>query len=126
MTVVPAAYLVLKMGGVPWSAFVVYLLISAIAYITTLFIVLPQIHMDVKDYSLNVLRPCSLVLILSLITPFVMKQLTDSGIIYSLLTVAITVTSTGVLCYKIGIDKGMRIHIKKKMLSKIKKGSIEV
>lgn len=119
--VVPAAYVVLKMGGAPWTVFVAYLVISILAYIATIRIVLPLIHMDMKDYTLHVLKPCSLVLLLSLIIPAIMKQLTDTGIELSLLTIAITVISTGVLCYAIGIDKEMRVMIKGKVYKLIGK-----
>jgi O-antigen/teichoic acid export membrane protein len=119
--IVPAAYIVLKMGGAPWTVFVVYLLITVLAFIATIRIVLPQIYMNMKDYALHVLKPCSLVLLLSLITPALMKQLTDRGIGLSLLTIAITVISTGALCYTIGLDKGMRVMIKEKVYKLIGK-----
>lgn len=119
--VVPAAYIVLKIGGAPWTVFAVYLLISILAYIVTIRIVLPQIHMSMKDYTLHVLKPCLFVLLLSLIAPVIMKQLTDTGIWLSLLTITITVISTGVLCYTIGIDKEMRVMIKEKVYKIIKK-----
>ena len=119
--VVPAAYIVLKIGGAPWTVFAVYLLISILAYIVTIRIVLPQIHMSMKDYTLHVLKPCLFVLLLSLIAPVIMKQLTDTGIWLSLLTIAITVISTGILCYTIGLDKEMRVMIKEKVYKIIKK-----
>ena len=117
ITVVPAAYIVLKMGGAPWMVFAVYLVISILAYIATIRIVLPQIQMDLKDYSFHVLRPCAFVLFLSLITPVIMKQLTGSGILFSLLNIAITVVITGVLCFTFGIDNEMR----KLIISKARK-----
>ena len=119
--VVPTAYIVLKMGGAPWTVFVVYLLISVLAFIATICIVLPEIHMSMKDYTLHVLKPCLFVLLLSLIAPVIMKQLTDKGIWPSLLTITITVISTGVLCYTIGLDKEMRVMIKEKVCKVIKK-----
>jgi hypothetical protein len=119
--IVPVAYIVLKMGGAPWTVFVVYLLITVLAFIATIRIVLPQIYMNMKDYALHVLKPCSLVLLLSLITPAIIKQLTDTGIGLSLLTIAITVISTGALCYTIGLDKGMRVMIKEKVYKLIRK-----
>ena len=117
ITVVPAAYVVLKMGGVPWMVFAVYLVISILAYIATIRIVLPQIQMDLKNYSFHVLRPCVCVLFLSLITPIFMKQLIGSGILFSFLTIAITVIITGVLCFTFGIDKEMR----KLIISKVRR-----
>ena len=121
ITVVPVAYLVLKMGGAPWSVFAVYLFIAVLAYIATLYIVLPQIHLDLKNYFHNVLRPCTLVLLLSIITPIMMKQLIGSGGIFSFLNIAMTVIATGVLCYTIGMDEGMRSLVKEKILSKFSK-----
>ncbi len=121
ISVVPAAYIVLKMGGAPWSVFVVYLIIAVIAFIATLYIVLPKIQMKFINYLYNVLKPCTVVLLLSLITPLVFKQLTNPGFISSILNIAITVVSTGVLCYTIGIDNEMRTLIKEKLLKIIGK-----
>jgi ABC-type proline/glycine betaine transport system permease subunit len=84
-------------------------------------IVLPEIHMSMKDYTFHVLKPCLLVLLLSLIAPIIMKHLTESGIWQSLMTIFITVVSTGVLCYTIGIDRGMRVLIREKVLKIIRK-----
>jgi O-antigen/teichoic acid export membrane protein len=115
--IMPAAYIVLKMGGAPWTVFVVYLLITILAYISIIQIVLPRIHMDMKDYFIHVLKPCACVLFLSLITPIIMKQLTGPGILFSFLTITITVIITGVLCFTLGIDKEMR----KLIISKVRK-----
>ena len=116
ITVVPAAYLVLAMGGLPWSVFAVYLLISVLAYIATLFIVLPKISMGVKDYISNVLIPCALVFVLSLIAPAAMKTLSLQGLLFSFLTIGVTVVCTGALCYTIGLDKEMRTLVKEKVM----------
>ncbi len=121
ISVVPVAYVVLKMGGAPWSVFAVYLLIAIIAFFATLYIVLPKIYLDFKDYFHNVLRPCIAVLLLSLISPMMMKLFTNSGMLYSFLNISITVVITGVLCYMIGIDKEMRILMKEKVLNIIGK-----
>jgi hypothetical protein len=44
-----------------------------------------------------------------------MKQLTGSGILFSLLNIAITVVVTAVLCFTIGTDKEMRKLIVRKV-----------
>ena len=116
LTIVPIAYVVLKMGGHPWSVFAVYLFISVLTYIVTLHITLRPIHLRIKDYSRNVLQPCALVLVLSLITPGIYKLLTGEGLLLSLLSITITVIATGVLCYTIGLDEDMRNLIKEKVL----------
>lgn len=123
ITVVPIAYLVLKMGGAPWSVFAVYLFIAVLAYIATLYIVLPKISLSIKDYTNNVLTPCALVFALSVITPIVMKLLAIPGLLFSFLTIGVTVVCTGLFCYFIGLDKEMRILVKEKTLSKFIKKS---
>lgn len=121
LTIVPLAYLVLKMGGRPWSVFTVYLCIVILTYIATLYITLPPIKLRLREYLNNVLRPCSIVMVISLIVPIALKMLTGDGILFSILNIAITVIATSILCYTIGIDKEMRGMIKEKISKIIKK-----
>jgi hypothetical protein len=63
------------------------------------------------------------VLALSLITPVVLKLMTGSGLLLSLLTITVTVIATAILCYTIGLDQGMRSLIKAKISSKFGKAN---
>lgn len=119
LTIVPVAYVVLRMGGAPWSVFAVYLAIVVLTYLATLRITLPPIKLNLKDYIVNVLRPSALVLALSLIAPVVMKLLMGSGMASSFLTIGVTVVCTGFICYSIGLDSEMRNLVREKVLSKI-------
>ena len=74
-----------------------------------------------KDYINNVLRPCSIVMVISLIVPVTLKLLTGYGILFSFLNITATVIATSVLCYTIGIDKEMKVMIKEKVYKIIKK-----
>ena len=121
LTIVPLAYIVLKMGGRPWSVFAVYLCIVILTYIATLYITLPPIKLKLRQYLNNVLGPCFIVMVLSLIVPIALKMLIGHGILFSILNIAITVIATSVLCYTIGIDKEMKVMIKEKVYKIIKK-----
>lgn len=121
LTIVPVAYIVLKLGGQPWSVFAVYLCISILTYAATLRITLPSIKLSLKNYLSNVLKPCIFVMVFSLITPAALKLLMGTGLLFSLLTIAITVIVTGILCYTIGLDEEMRYLIKEKVLCKFGK-----
>lgn len=121
LTIVPVAYVVLKMGGAPWSVFAVYLFIATMTFIVTLSITLPAVHLSLSRYLLHVIKPCAIVMALSLIAPVVMKLVTGTGMLFSLLTIIVTVTITGILCYTIGLDEGMRSLIKEKLLSRLSK-----
>lgn len=125
LTIVPVAYVVLKMGGCPWSVFAVYLSIVVLTFVATLCITLPPIKLSLKEYFFNVLKPCAIVLILSLIVPVVLKLLVGrDGMFLSFLIIIATVICTGALCYTIGLDKEMRILIKKKVTSLFSKKSV--
>jgi O-antigen/teichoic acid export membrane protein len=124
MTVVPVAYLVFKMGGAPWSVFVVYLFIAVLAYIATLYIVLPKISLSIRDYATNVLIPCALVFVLSVVSPIVMNLVAMPGMFFSILTIGVTVVFTGLFCYSLGLDKEMRILVKEKTIDKFFKKSV--
>lgn len=118
LTIVPLSYVVLKMGGQPWSVFVVYLCVAILTYIATLYLTLTKIRLSFVDYSKNFLKPCLLVFVLSLIIPIVFKTLMGTGFLSSLLMIIITVIATGILSYAIGLDEGMRILVKEKVFSK--------
>ena len=116
LTIVPVAYVVLKMGGYPWSVFAVYLCITLLTFGATLRITLPSIKLSLKSYAVHVLKPCVIVLMLSLIVPVALKLLMGTSLLLSLLTIAATVFSTGILCYTIGLDEEMRNLVREKVL----------
>lgn len=58
LVIVPISYLILKMGGEPYSVFVVHLCIGVIAFIVRLLIVKKLIGFSIKDYIFNALLPC--------------------------------------------------------------------
>lgn len=58
LVIVPISYLILKMGGEPYSVFVVHLCIGVIAFIVRLLIVKKLIGFSIKDYICNALLPC--------------------------------------------------------------------
>ena len=121
LTIVPIAYVVLRMGGYPWTVFAVYLFITMLTFGATLHITLPAVKLCLKSYSANVLKPCAIVLLLSLIVPAALKMQTGTSLLLSFLTIAATVASTAILCYNIGLDKGMRDLIREKVLKTLGK-----
>lgn len=117
LTVMPVSYVVLKMGGAPWSVFVAYLCIVSLAYAANLFIVLPMLKLRLIKYVIYAVKPCATVLLLSLIVPVSMKLLIEPSLLMSLLTIFLTVISTATLSYIFGLDDEER-HL---IASKIKK-----
>jgi len=108
LTIIPIAYVVLRMGGLPQSVFIVYLCIVILAYATILYIVLPMIHLKLADYLINTVKPCGIMFVLSLIIPVAMKMVLPAGLLPSLTIIALTVISTSILSLTIGLDEEMR------------------
>lgn len=108
LMIVPIAYIVLRMGGLPWTVFIVYLAIVIMSFVALLLIVLPMIKLSASDYFKHAVQPCAVVLFLSLFVPFGLKLLADNSFVYSLVTIFLTVISTSVLSFFYGIDKEMR------------------
>lgn len=117
----PIAYIVLKLGGAPYSVFWTAIGCMAVSEVASIFILKKRIDYSVKKYVLNVHIRCLLVTIISLIIPFIVKDriiLQGFGgffITGIMTTICITVTS-----YSIGLDKDLRRKInnilKKKLL----------
>ena len=117
LTIIPIAYIVLKLGGQPLSVFVVYLIVVVISYIAILMIVLPIIRLSFLDYVRFAVKPCVKVFLLSLIVPIAMKLLTNPGLVISILTIILMVISTALTSFKLGLD----VEERNLVLSKIRK-----
>ena len=124
LTILPISYIVLKMGGAPWSVFVVYLIIAVISFFVALYLVLPQIELVFSDYIRYAIMRCVLVMILSLIVPFLIKTLIESGSWVAILNIILTVITTTVFSYVFGLEVQEREKVKSKInaiVAKIKK-----
>ena len=116
MTIAPFAYLMLKMGGSPWTVYAIHLCIAIIAFGTRLYLTMPLIEMKIGAYFDAVVKRCGLVLILSLVLPYLLKQLSDSGLGFAIITIVLTLISTAIVCFIVGLD-GEERHF---VLAKIK------
>ena len=124
LTIVPISYVVLRMGGAPWSVFVVFLAVVIVAFFLNLYIILPMIQLKLKDYLRYALSRCALVLALSIIAPVIMHLVKVPGLLFSFLNIAVIVISTGVIAYSFGMETEERQIIADKVrgiVAKLKK-----
>ena len=125
LVIVPLAYLVLMMGGKPWSVYAVHLCIAVVAFCVRLRIVMPLIDLKIGEYIHNVLRRCGLVFLLAMAVPYAMKQLPYNGIGFSILNISLMVISTVVLSVTIGLEPQERKLVMEKVMAKLIKSTIE-
>lgn len=119
--ILPTSYFILLLGGPAWSVFAVYFVFVFFAYLLAIHIALPMIDMSIKEYLKMVVKPCLMVLLLSSILPLFMKILGSHGLLYSLLTIFVTIIGVIVACYYAGTTNDEKQLLKTYILTKVRK-----
>lgn len=104
LLILPIAYFVLKFGGAPWTVFAVYLIIAILSFIVNLYIALPMMELSLTDYVRYAIKPCTVVMLLSMVVPAIMHFLTTPSMGASLLNIALTVIATTTISFMFGLD----------------------
>lgn len=118
LVIVPIAYLVLKMGGRPWTVYFVHLCIAIVVFFVRIRIVMPLINLKIGEYIHHVWKKCGILLLLSVAVPIIMKLLPYNGVVFSILNIILTVSATVVLSFFIGLDSMERKMIMSKVMRK--------
>ena len=106
--VLPAAYIVLKLGGSPISVFITEIAVCAVAFIVRLLIVRSIIHFSLRAFFTNVLLRCVLVAITAVVVPFLLNMFIGDSIVSSLVVCAVSVMSASSATLLIGMTKNER------------------
>lgn len=115
ITIVPIGYLVLKLGGLPWSVFAVHLAVVVVACIINLRIILPLIELRFTDFLKHAVMRSILVLLLSLLVPFLVRWSTEPSLHMSIINILLTVICTTVLSFVFGLETEERRKVLKKI-----------
>lgn len=121
LSIVPIAYVVLKLGGVPASVYMVHLVICVIAFLARLWVVKPLIKLSIHQYFCSVILRCALVLAISLPLCLLVKHLLPDGILPTVIVCAVCVLVASVTSYMFGLDQGERQFVNTKSLELIHK-----
>lgn len=116
LSIVPIAYVVLKLGGSPASVYVVHLVICIIAFLTRLWVIKPMIKLSIRQYFSSVILRCTLVLAVSLPLCLLVKHLLPEGFLFTLIVCALCVLVASATSYMLGLDQGERQFINKKVV----------
>lgn len=117
--VLPAAYIVLKLGGSPLSVFVTEITVCAIAFVVRLIIVRSMIHLSLRDFFTNVVLRCFLVAIAAAIIPLSLNMIIGNSILSSLLVCAVSVISASAATLLIGMTRNERMTTIKVVRNKL-------
>ena len=121
LSIVPIAYVVLKLGGSPVSVYVVHLVICIIAFLTRLWVIKPMIKLSIRQYFSSVILRCALVLAVSLPLCLMVKRLLPVGILPTITVCAVSVLMSLVASYFLGLTSVERKFLQSKCLDIIHK-----
>lgn len=116
LAILPIAYIVLKLGGAPWSVFLVHFCVCCVAYIARLFIIRPMINLQISTFVKEVILRCAIVALAAIVTPMAAHLFFPKTIISSVTVIILSVVCAASSSFYLGLDSHERIVI----ISKIK------
>lgn len=118
LAILPISYVVLKLGGAPWSVFLVHFCVCCVAYITRLFIIRPMINLQIRLFVKEVILRCGLVSVIAVIVPMAAHLFLPKAISSSLIVIILSVGCAVLSSLYLGLD----VHEREVIISKVKSG----
>lgn len=111
LSIVPIAYLVLKLGGNPESVFVVHLVVCCIAFVIRLYIIRPLIKLNMLDFFKNVLGRAFAVTLISVVLSLSFKAILPEGIISAIIVCVVSACIVASVGFTIGMEASEKAFI---------------
>lgn len=123
LSIIPFAYIFLRAGGAPWTAFLVHLVVMIVAMGARLLIVCPMIRMTIAQFVKGAILPSMLVFIVALPIPLFLHFLFEYSKINSILIIFVSILSAGLASYLLGLSQVERSFVidKLQIINKFKK-----
>lgn len=115
LTIVPLAYVALKMGGEPYLVFIVHLIVALVAFVVRLMIVRNLVQVSVRKYIKCVILPCVCISVPSILISISVKSTLPNDLMGVFCVVCISCFSVVLCSYILGLTSGE----KKFVVSKI-------
>lgn len=104
LLIVPIAYVVLKMGGKPYTVFIVQLAVMSLVQIIRLFLVCHKIKMSKREYVHKVLLRVFIVAIVGAIVPTSLYFMMPQNILSFFVIIVVSVLSVLIISYSLGLN----------------------
>lgn len=115
LSIVPIAYVALKLGAEPYMVFAVHLFVAVLAFVARLTIVKNLISLSVHMYIITVILPCLFVVTPSVIFALGVKYIFPQGLVYAFTVILLSFLSVVSFSFLFGLTRNERKFI----LSKI-------
>lgn len=120
MAIFVVAWIVLRLGGAAYSVFIVAIVANIVMFFVRLYIVRNLIGLSVRRYIKQVIIPVVMVGFISILPSYLIHRTLPEGLIYSMISIVLSVVICLITMYYVGLEKYFRDRIKKTVLFKIK------
>ena len=114
LSIVPIAYIALKLGGNPESVYIVHFAICIIAFFARLWVVRPMIKLSVRQYMGCVIVRGAIVLFVSVTLSLTFKCFLPSSILSTISVFIMSALISLVTSYLLGLTQNERLFVKGK------------
>ena len=118
---VPLAWICFELGGEPYAAMIVYLVLIIIMQICRIYMVCNSIDMDIRQFYKDVVGRCLIALSIAAIPPLLLHQWLPESNYWHLCTFFISIITTMACIAFVGMNKYERTAIKSLLTSKLKR-----
>lgn len=121
LMIVPVSYVVLKLGGAPYSVFIVHICMSFLAFLMRLYLVRKLINYSIMMYWKNVLSRLIVVVIISVVFSLFVRAKMEPSLIRLIVLSLFSASAVLLLSYNIALLPNERALLKNKFQSIIQK-----
>ena len=115
LSIVPIAYIVLKLGGTPASVYIVYLCVAIVAFISRLLIIQPLINLSLRQYAQQVVMRIFLVTIFSFMAMLLTRAVLPVNSLGTMLVCVFSVVIVLIVSYTLGLTTNERTFVRQKV-----------
>lgn len=111
LSIVPIAYIVLRLGAEPYAVFIVHLVVAISAFIARIFIIRNMIKLSVREYILKAMLPCVSVALPSIGLSLAAKWLMPDGFVYAVIVILLACFMVATFSLLFGLSRNERTFI---------------
>ena len=115
LSILPISYVVLKLGGAPYSVFIVHLCVCFIAFVIRLFIIRLMIKLPLIPYFKQVVIRSLAVTVLAVILPLLLKMVLPETLWSFFLICVVCLVSVAIIAYCCGLSFSEREFVRSKL-----------
>ena len=121
LLILPVSYIVLKLGGAPYTVFLVHIAFSSLAFCARLIMASRATGLHKRNFICKVLFPVTITTIVATLFPLAAHLLMDESLMRLIAVSFVSAVCTILSAYSIGITENERKMVNQKILLQIKR-----